>query len=103
MLESVNQNNEQYIDFYKTEKSASDINKAYDLITRFEIIDKLKINSGNLIKINNVVLNRIKIIIKKYFNFKNKYFNNLNKIIKNNAKALNIDNLLYISYIFDVI
>ena len=103
MFESLNQGKEQYIDFYKTELSSEAIEKAYALIIKYNIIDIIKYNSNNLIKINSVILNRLKIIIKKYFNFKNIKLNKLNKIIKNQSKALKIDNLLYISYIFNTI
>ena len=103
LLVNIGQHNEQYIDFYKTEKSSKDISKAYALIIQTDIIDTLKFNCPNLIKLNMIILTRIKILIKKYFNFKNINLNKLNKIIKNQSKLLNIDNLLYISYIFDVI
>lgn len=101
MLEELNRNNEQYIDFYKTEKSSMAVEKAYSLIIKHKLIELLKYNSGNLIKINCAVLNRIKIIIKKHFNFKNIKTNKLNKIIKNQSKESNYDNLLYISYILN--
>ena len=103
MLENLNQNKEQYIDFYKTEISPKAIEKAYSLLIKYKLTELLKFNSGNLIKINCAILNRVKIIIKKYFNFKNIKLNKLNKLIKHQAKALNIDNLLYISYILNTI
>lgn len=103
MFENLHQGKEQYIDFYKTELSSEAIEKAHSLIMKYNIIDIIKYNSFNLIKINSVILNRLKIIIKKYFNFKNIKLNKLNKTIKNQAKLLKIDNLLYISYIFNTI
>lgn len=102
MLESLNQDNEEYIDFYKTELSSKAIEKAYSLVVKYPFIDKLKYNSGNLIKVNSAILNRTKIIIKKYFNFKTAKLNKLNKIIRNQSKILNIEDLLYISYIFNI-
>lgn len=103
MFENLNNNNEQYIDFYKTEMSSNAIEKAHALIIKHSIIDIIKYNGCNLIKITAVILNRLKIIIKKYFNFKNIKLNKLNNIIKNQSKTLNIDNLLFISYIFNTI
>ena len=103
MLEKFNNGREEYIDFYKTSKSTEDVEKAYNLILKNEIIDRLKLNCENLIKICSVILNRLKIIIKKNFNFKRIKFNKLNNLIKLQSKSLNIDNLLYISYIFNSI
>ena len=103
MLENVNKQEEEYIDFYKTELSMESVSKAYALIVKYDIINTVRINSDNLIKICIAILNRLKIIIKKYFYFKNIKLNKINKIIKNDAKVLNIDNLLYISYIFNAI
>ena len=103
MLENLNQNKEQYVDFYKTELSTQLIDKAHDLIIKYDIVQILKSCSENLIKLNVAVLNRIKTLIKKYFNFKNIKLNKLNKTIKNQAKYLKIDDLLYISYIFNSI
>ena len=102
-LEKFNNGREEYADFYKTAKSTEDVEKAYNLILKNEIIDTLKLNCNNLIKICSVVLNRLKIIIKKNFNFKRIKFNKLNNLIKLQSKSLNIDNLLYISYIFNSI
>ncbi|MBQ7798786.1 MAG: hypothetical protein IJ371_06665, partial [Clostridia bacterium] len=45
MLETLNQNNEQYIDFFKTEKSSREIEKAHSLIIKYKLIDMLKYNS----------------------------------------------------------
>ncbi|MBQ7880495.1 MAG: hypothetical protein IJ358_01460 [Clostridia bacterium] len=103
MLESLNQNKEEYIDFYKAQLTSEEVDKAHALIVKYDIVDLIKFNSGNLIKITSAILNRLKIIIKKYFNFNNIKLNKLNKIIKNQSKLLNIDNLLYISYIFNAI
>ena len=103
LCEEANGRDLECVDFYKTEKSIKEINKAHDLMVKYKVIDILKLHSNNLIKVTNVILNRIKIIIKKYFNFKNIKLNKLIKIIKNQSKGLNIDNLLYISYIFNTI
>lgn len=103
MLEDVNLGKEQYIDFYKTEKSAEQIDKAYALVVKHNVVELLRGYSGKLILLTMAVLKRFKIIIKKYFNFKNFKINKLNKIIKNNAKMLNTDSLLYISYILNAI
>ena len=103
MLTNLINGDEQYIDFYKTELNAKAIKKAHDLVVGYNIVELLRYNCGNLLKINNAILNRTKIIIKKYFNFKNIKLNKLNKIIKNQSKLLNIDNLLYISYIFNCV
>ena len=103
MLENLLQCKEQYIDFYKTELSVSAIEKAHSLLLKYDIIKVLKYNCENLIKINSAILNRTKIIIKKYFNFNQIKLNKLNKIIKAQSKLLNMEKLLYISYIFNVV
>lgn len=103
MLESVNSGEVEYVDFYKTETSSKSIEKAHDLLIKYNMVEVLNKYSGNLIKINCNVLNRIKILIKKYFNFKNIKINKLNKIIKYQSKDLNTDNLLYIAYILNAI
>jgi len=103
MFNDVSYNNENYIDFYKMQLSSSDIDKAYSLVARHDIISTIKLNGTKLIRLGNVLINRFKIIIKKYFNIKNIKLNKINKLIKNQAKALNIDNLLYISYILNTI
>lgn len=103
MLEKVYYGNEEYVDFYKTIKSQDEIERAYRVLVKHNIVELVRNNIVNLVKINVAVLNRIKIIIKKYFNFKNIKINKLNKILKNKAKVLNIDNLLYISYILNAI
>ncbi len=103
MLESVSQGKEQYVDFYKTELSPKAIEKAHNLLIKYNIIDVLKCHCANLSKINNAILNRAKIIIKKYFNFNNVKLNKIIKSIKLHSQELNIDNLLYISYIFNSI
>lgn len=103
MLESIHIQNIQYLDFFKTETTVNEISKAYDLLIKYDIVDIVRVNNIGLIKINSIILNRIKIIIKKYFNFKNIKLNKLNKIIKKQSKYLNIDNLLYISYIFNCV
>lgn len=101
MLESVMRGEEQYVDFYKTELSSNAIEKAHNLLVKYNIVEVLKCNCQNLIKIDVAILNRAKIIIKKYFNFNNINLNKLNKIIKKQSQELNADNLLYISYIFN--
>lgn len=101
MLKSVNTGTVEYIDFYKTQTSEKAISKAYNLIIKYDIFEKLNIYSNNLIKINYAILNRLKILIKKYFKIKNIKINKIIKIIKSQAKYLNADNLLYISYIFN--
>lgn len=103
MLISVNNNDIQYIDFYKSKFSSDEIDKAHALICKHNIIELIKVNCVNLIKINSAILNRVKIIIKKHFNLKNINYKKINKTIKEYAKTLNIDNLLYISYIFNTI
>jgi len=103
MFEDVNNDNEQYIDFYKMKLSSSEVDKAYGLIVKYDILSTIKINSTILIKVSNALINRFKIIIKKYFNIKNIKLNKINKLIKNQSKSLNIDNLLYISYILNTI
>lgn len=103
MLESVMRGEEQYVDFYKTELSSNAIEKAHNLLVKYNIVEVLKCNCQNLIKIDVAILNRAKIIIKKYFNFNNINLNKLNKIIKKQSQELNADNLLYISYIFNSI
>ena len=103
MLNSVNNNDIQYIDFYKAKFSSDEIDKAHSLVLKHNIIEQIKLNCEGLIRINTAILNRIKIIIKKHFNFKNINHKKINKTIKRYAKTLNIDNLLYISYIFNAI
>jgi len=103
MLESISCGTEQYIDFYKEGLSRDEISKAHTMLLGCNIVDVIKCHGNGLIKVTSAVLSRIKILIKKYFNFKNIKLNKLNKLIKNHAKRLNIDNLLYISYIFNSI
>lgn len=103
MLNSIYCNQEEYIDFYKTAICEEDVKKAYNLILKNNVIEKLKSNSANLIKICLIILNRIKTIIKNNFNLKNIEFIKLNNLIAKQSKLLNIDNLLYISYIFNSI
>ncbi len=103
MLKSLSAGDESYIDFYKNELSSNAIEKAHNLLIKYNVIHVLKLYIDNLIKINDAILNRFKIIIKKYFNFKNIKLNKISNIMKNNSKMLNIDNLLYISYIFNSI
>ncbi len=103
MLHGIHYNEEQYIDFYKTEQSSTEIDKAYSLVVKHDIIDIIKNNTAPLIRLLSAILNRFKIIIKKYFKFKNIKLNKLIKLIKCQAKSLNIDNLLYISYVFNSI
>lgn len=102
-LEKLNLDQEQYIDFYKSSNNVEEILKAYDLIVKYEFIDLIKYYCNNLMRVSEAILNRLKIIIKKFFNIKNIKLNKIKNIIKNQAKMLKIDNLLYISYIFDVI
>ena len=103
MLENIYFKKEQYIDFEKEGLTQQDVDKAYRLIVKYNIIDLIKFNNTNLIKLTTVILNRLKVLIKKYFNFKNVKLNKLNKLIKKQAKCLNIDKLLYISFIFNAI
>jgi hypothetical protein len=103
LFETLYNGTEEYIDFYKLNLSKTEMEKAYRLVVKNDIIDIIKYNINNLIKINNAIINRVKILIKKFFNFKNIKINKLNNIIKQQSKLLNIDNLLYISYIFNVI
>lgn len=103
MFEDVSRGNEQYIDFYKMQLSSAEINKAYCLVVKHDILSTIKINSSVLMKVTNALINRFKIIIKKYFNIKNIKINKINKLIKNKSKLLNIDNLMYISYILNTI
>ncbi|MFQ6724506.1 MAG: hypothetical protein ACLRFE_04175 [Clostridia bacterium] len=103
MLEYLSNGNEQYVDFYKTELSSHQINKAYNLLLKYDIIDTLKLHSVNMIKISNAILNRCKIIIKKYFNFKQIKLNKIKKLLNKNSKELKMENLSYISYIFNCI
>ena len=91
MLESVICESEQYVDFYKTELSVGAIEKAHNLLVKYDIVQTLKLHSVNLIRINNAILNRAKIIIKKHFNCNNIKLNNLNKIIKKQSKELNME------------
>lgn len=100
MLKSVDEGVENYIDFYKEMHSSDAVDKAYHLIVKYDIMDKLKYNSSNLIKIILVIIDRIKIIINKYLN-KQINFKKHNKIIKNATIPLNPSNLLYISYILN--
>lgn len=103
LFESLNSGQEQYVDFYKQGLTHTDIDKAHNLIAKHNIVDLIKLNNLNLIKLTVVILNRLKILIKKYFNFKNIKLDKINKLIKNQAKYLNIDKLLYISFIFNTI
>ena len=103
MLEKIDSGEYDCIDFYKAYNSHEDILKAYELIVKCELMDLIKYYSNNLIKLNLAILNRFKIILKKYFTFKNINLNKINNRIKNNAKLLKIDNLLYISHIFNAI
>ena len=103
MLESVANDNIEYIDFYKSELGVDAISKAHELLIRYNIIEIISCNADGLIKVNSAILNRIKMIIKKYFNFKKIKLNKLNKKIKNQSKELKIENILYISYILNVI
>lgn len=102
MLKSVEDNEINYIDFYKEMQSAEDVNKAYRLLVKCDVIDTLKLYSKKLIKITMVIIDRIKIITNKYLNNKINFKKHF-KIIKNEAICLNIDNLLYISYILNCI
>lgn len=103
MLEKFNNKEENYIDFYKTQKSPEEILKAHKLIIKYELIDLIKYYCNNLLRLNYAILNRFKILIKKYFILKNINLNKINNNIKNCAKYSKIDNLLYISYIFNSI
>ncbi len=103
MLIRLNEGTEGYIDFYKTAKSEDEISKAYQLIVKSELIDLLRLNNNNIIRVVDAIINRCKILIKKYFNYKNIKINKINNKLKNQAKELKIDNLLYISYIFNAI
>jgi len=103
MLESLMQEREQYIDFYKTELSVEAVNKVYDLLIKYDVVQTLKFNCFNLIKLTGAILNRVKIIIKKYFNFNRINLNKLNNTIKIQSNKFNMDNLLYIAYIFNSI
>ena len=103
MFKSLDYQEEEHIDFYKQNLSKDEICKAYNLIFKHNIVDLIRLNSTNLIKLTTVILNRFKILIKKYFNFKNIKLNKINKLIKKQSKRLNIDKLLYISFIFNAI
>lgn len=103
MLKSVEDGDVQYVDFYKTESSAEQVDKAYNLLIKNDTISILKNNISNLIKLANVVLDRIKIIIKKYYKNKQIKINKINSKIKNWAKSLKENNLLFIAYILNSI
>ena len=101
MLERFKFNEESVLDFYKLKLSREEIDKAYLVLVKSEIVDCLKMYCDKILRVVYALLQRVKILIKKYF--KNKI--NIEKIdlkIKENAKNLKIDNLLYISYIFNV-
>lgn len=102
MLKNVDNGEIDYIDFYKEMQSSEDVAKAYQLLIKYDVIDTLKLYSKKLIKITSVIVNRIKIIIIKYL-YKQINFKKHNKIIKNATISLNIDNLLYISYILNCV
>lgn len=103
MFEKLNLGEEQYIDFYKTTTNVEEILKAYDVVVKYEFVELIKFYSNNLMRVSGAILNRLKIIIKRFFKIKNIKLNKIKNIIKNQAKLLKTDNLLYISYIFDVI
>lgn len=103
LFQSFSDGVEKYIDFEKEGFTSKDVCKAYDLIAKHDIIDIIKFNNHNLIKLTNVILNRLKILIKKYFKLNGAELIKINKLIKTQAKRYNIDDLLYISYIFDII
>lgn len=101
MLERFKFNEESVIDFYKLKLTGDEINKAYQVLVKSEMVDYLKMYCDKMLRVVDALLQRVKILIKKYF--KNKI--NIEKIdlkIKENSKNLKIDNLLYISYIFNV-
>ena len=99
-LNDIDRQEEQYIDFYKQSMSAKEIDAAYNLISNVEIIELLRRYNSGLTKVCTAVLNRLKIIAKKYFNLSKIKYSKIADKIRMHAKSQNIDNLLYISYIF---
>lgn len=102
MLQTIVERKESYVDFYKYMQSAKDIDKAYQLLVKSDMLDVLRLYCNKLIKVVQVIINRIKIIINKYLNNKigiKKY----RKIINNVSNRLNVDNLLYIAYILNCV
>lgn len=99
MLTTISDGRESYIDFYKRVQSTKELETAYQLIVKSDLIDILRLYCSKLIKISIVIIDRIKIIINKYLN------NNINlkRIIKNITISPNINNLLYIAYILDCV
>lgn len=102
MLEKFKFNEETTIDFYKLNLTREELNKAYSVMVKSEIVDYLKLYCDNLMRVVSALIVRIKILIKKYIK-NNINIKKLDEKIKLNAKYLKIDNLLYISYIFGVI
>lgn len=103
MFNKINNGEERYVDFYKTEKTDVEISKAYHLVIKSELIDLLRLNSVSMLRIINAIINRYKILIKKHFKYKNIKINKIKNKLINIAKQSKIDNLLYISYIFNTI
>lgn len=100
MLENFAFNEETVVDFYKLNLSHEELNKAYAVVVKSEIAGYLKLYCSNIMRVVSALITRVKILIKKYFKNNQINIKKIDEKLKQNAKYLKIDNLLYISYIF---
>lgn len=100
MLEKFKFNEERPIDFYKLNLTQEELNKAYSVIVKSEVVDYLRLYCDNLMRVISALIMRVKILIKKYIKNTKINIKKLDEKLKSNSKHLKIDNLLYISHIF---
>lgn len=103
MLEKFKFHEESVVDFYKLDLTPEDVGRAYAVLVKSEVVGYLKVYNEKLMRVVSALLLRVKILIKKYFKNNKINVKEINKKMRQNIKHLKIDNLLYISYLFNVL